>query len=136
MTTLYPTDIAEFLRKFRFTGARLRRFRYRPSADGGTLDVVLVARKAMQSLNAPSERVILTFEFRGVEEYRFQRRPGPPAAKSDCRFGTFNGLVYADFDAFPLGQGEVAKLHDFRASDAFVGGREVRYAVAERTVKV
>jgi hypothetical protein len=134
MTTLYPTDIPEFLRKYRFANARVRRFRVASAASGETtIDVVLIARKAMADLNRPAERVVISLTFRGVEEYRFQKRPGGDGRlKTDCRFGTFEGLVYVDFDAYPMGRGDVPKLHDFRASDLFAGCRDLRYTVREK----
>jgi hypothetical protein len=138
MTTLYPTDIPAFLRQYRFTGSRLKRFKYGIDANGDSiLDVVLLTKKAMQSLNTPSERVILRIRFQGVEEFRFQKRPGTGhSPKTDCRFGSFNGLIYVDFDGYTLGQGEVPRLHDFRASDAFAGCRELRYTVVEKVTPV
>jgi hypothetical protein len=133
MTTLYPTDIPEFLRKFRFANARVRRFRIETNATGEIkIRVVLIARKAMADLNRPPEKVVITLMFVGVEEYRFQKRPGNGRLKTDCRFGSFEGMVYVDFDAYPMSQGDVPKLHDFRVSDHFAGCRVLRYTVREK----
>ena len=39
----------------------------------------------------------------------------------------WNGLIYINFDAWGLQPGEVPGVHDFRASDAFVAGRQVSW---------
>lgn len=133
MTTLYPTDIPEFLRKFRFASARVRRFRVETNASGEiTIRVVVIARKALADLNRPSEKVVFTLMFVGVEEFRFQKRPGLGRLNTDCRFGAFDGMVYVDFDAYPMSRGDVPKLHDFRVSDHFAGCRVLRYTVREK----
>jgi hypothetical protein len=41
------------------------------------------------------------------------------------RFGDFGDVYYVNLDAWGLAPGEAPKLHDFRGSDAYVGGREL-----------
>jgi hypothetical protein len=53
-------------------------------------------------------------------------RPGQPKVKiADARIGYLNDLFFVNFDAWGLEPGEQPKLHDFRASEAYAGGREL-----------
>ena len=62
----------------------------------------------------------------GVEEFRFQMRPGQPRVTiADARIGHLNGLYYVNLDAWGLDPGEAPKVHDFRASEAYAAGREL-----------
>ena len=64
----------------------------------------------------------------GVEEFRFQMRPNQPKGKiADARIGYINGLFFVNLDAWGLEPGEQPKLHDFRASEVYVGGRELSW---------
>ena len=72
-----------------------------------------------------------------MEEFRFQMRPSQPKAKiADARISYLNGLFFVNLDAWGLEPGEQPRLHDFRASEAYVGGRELfweeRRAEADR----
>ena len=92
----------------------------------GTLEVTLLVRPAPRDLGVPPKPVKLRLRIAGVEEFRFQKRPTLPAGKiSDLKIGYFNGLYYLDFNAWGLPAGEIPGLHDYRASDAFVGGGDL-----------
>ena len=69
-------------------------------------------------------RLVLRLE--GVEEFRFQMRPGQPKVRiSDARIGYLNGLFFVNLDAWSLEPGEQPKVHDFRASEVYAGGRDL-----------
>jgi hypothetical protein len=124
MNELTPGNVHAFLKRFQFRGGWLRRFRVRnKSADFATGDVRLIARDTES--NQPT-RLRLVFD--GVEEYRFQRRPGPGLVRlSEVQVGFFGDLVYLNLDAFP--EEGPPKVMDFRASDWFLAGRTVRWEV-------
>jgi hypothetical protein len=127
MTRLDPAELTSFARKYRFAGSRLRRVRLR-SGRGGTLSVemLLSVRTALRELGSEPKPVRLRLRLDGVEEYRFQKRPGTTAgAIPDARIGYFDGLVFVTLDAWGLDPGEAPKAHDFRASDAYAAGREL-----------
>jgi hypothetical protein len=122
MNRLTPSDLATFQRKYRFAGGRLRRVRARYAAGGITLDLLLTVRPA----KAEATPVRLRLRLVGAEEFRFQKRPTAAAgAVPDARVGYFDGLFFLNLDAFGLGPGEVPKVHDYRASDAYAAGREL-----------
>ena len=129
MQTLSADDLPSFTRQFRFPGARLRRVTLtQRRGEDPVLELVLIVRTATKSLGDTAEKALLRLRFEGVEEYRFQKRPGMEGGKvPDGRFGGFNGLVYATFDAWTLAPGDVPGVHDFRASDAFVGSRRMSW---------
>lgn len=129
MTPLLPHDLAQFARKYRFAGGRLRRVRLLPRKSGATVELTLRVTPAITDLGADAPKPVrLVLLVEGVEEYRFQKRPiSTPARVSDVKFGTFNGLIYVNLDAWGLQPGEVPGVHDFRASDAFVAGRRVSW---------
>ena len=129
MPPLLPPELAQFARKYRFADGRLRRFRVLPRKGGGTVEVILRVTPAITDLGADAPKPVrLVLRIDGVEEYRFQKRPiTSPARVSDVKFATFNGLIYVNFDAWGLQPGEVPGVHDFRASDAFVAGRQVSW---------
>ena len=131
MTPLLPHDLAQFARKFRFAGGRVRRVKLLPRANSTAAEITLRVTPAITDLGegvpAPV-RLVLRVE--GVEEFRFQQRPtGSRARVPEVRFGAFGGLIYLNLDAWGLQPGEVPGVHDFRASDAFVAGRRVLWEV-------
>lgn len=127
MTRLYPSDIAGFARKYRFAGGRLRRVTVRlRGPDRVSVGFELVVRPAGRELGAEAKPVRLRFRLDGVDEYRFQKRLSAGAGKiTDARFGYFGDVYFVNLDAWGLEKGETPKLHDFRGSDAYVGGREL-----------
>jgi hypothetical protein len=127
MNELTPANAHAFLKQFQFRGGWLRRFRVRNrSADTATGELRLTARDT--TTNQP---VRLRLRFEGVEEYRFQRRPGPGLVRlTEVQVGFFGNLVYINLDAFP--EEGPPKVMDFRASDCFLAGRSVQWSVEER----
>lgn len=126
MNELTDTTAHTFLKRFQFGGGRLRAFRLRTGGGATTADLRLVVRDAQ---GGGPVRLRLVFE--GVEEYRFQRRPGPGRRRlTDVRFGFFGNLTYLNLDAFP--EDGPPKVMDFRASDAFIAGRVVRWEVVAK----
>ena len=64
----------------------------------------------------------------GVEEFRFQRRPGPSMVRiKEVRLGVFNGVFYLNLDAYA--DDVPPALHDFRASDAFIASRSFAWEI-------
>jgi hypothetical protein len=129
MNRLEPAELASFLRKYRFAGGRLRRVRLR-AGRGGTLSVelLLAVQTALRDLGTEPKPVRLKMRLDGVEEYRFQKRPGMAGGRiPDARVGYFDGLVFVTLDTWSLDPGEAPKAHDFRASDAYAAGRELSW---------
>lgn len=126
MNELTTGNVHQFLKRYQFNGARLRQFRVRnTSAEAATAELRLTARAA-----DTGQPVRLRLVLEGVEEYRFQRRPGPGVVRlKGLQVGFFGALTYLNFDPF-VEEGP-AKVMDFRASDAFVAGRTVRWEVIE-----
>jgi hypothetical protein len=125
MNELTTGTAHQFLKRFQFGGARLRAFRVRNTPDSATAEVRLTVRAA-----DTGQPVRLRLLFAGVEEFRFQRRPGPGLVKlKDIQVGFFGALTYVNFD--PFAEDGPPKVMDFRASDSFVAGRTVRWEVIE-----
>lgn len=127
MNRLNPAELTSFARKYHFANGRLRRVRLR-AGRGGTLSVelLLTVRTALRDLGTDPKPARLKLRLDGVEEYRFQKRPGMTGGKiPDARLGYFDGLVFVTLDAWGLDPGEVPKAHDYRASDAYAAGREL-----------
>ncbi|MBA4191563.1 MAG: hypothetical protein C0467_26585 [Planctomycetaceae bacterium] len=122
-----PQDVAAFLRKYRLTGGRLRRVRMQyPKAKQVAVEFHLTVHEAAKTPAVEAKAVRLVLRLEGVEEYRFQMRPGQPKVRiSDARIGYLNGLFFVNLDAWTLEPGEQPKLHDFRASEVYAGGREL-----------
>jgi hypothetical protein len=128
MNQLYAQDLAQFARKYRFAGSKLRRVRIRPRGSVVSVEVTLAVRSTRNDLGGATKPIRLVLHIDGAEEYRFQKRPVTnPARVSDVKFGYFNGLFFVNFDAWGLQPGEVPAVHDFRASDAFVAGKSVSW---------
>jgi hypothetical protein len=127
MNELTPSNAHAFLKRFRLRGGRLTRFCLgKPTADGATAEVRLAARDT-----ETDRRVRLRLVFDEVEEYRFQRRPGPARDRlNDVQVGFFGPLVYLNLDAFP--EDGPPKVMDFRASDCFLAGRTARWELVEK----
>ncbi len=124
METLPPSQIVSFLKRFRFHGGSLRQVRILNRTPREAVAALVVSVLDTES----NQRVRLRLQFEGVEEYRFQRRPGLGLVRlKDVRIGWFNGLMYLNLDAYAV-DGPPA-LHDFRASDAFIGGRSLAWEI-------
>lgn len=134
MTALYPTDLLNFTRQFKFAGGRIRRVQLiNRNGDDPAIEMVIAVRMNAKSLGEKSDVQRLKLRFTGVEEFRFQKRPGTPSGKiSDCRFGYFQDLFFVTFDAWGLPAGETPKVHDFRASDAYIASRDLKWELVEK----
>jgi hypothetical protein len=127
MNRLDSSELAQFASRYTFRGGRIRRVVVR-RGKSTSVELRLTVRAAVQSLGDAAKPVRLRLVFDGVEEYRFQRRPAAAGGRiPDARFGTFDGFIYLNLDAYRLDPGERPTLPDFRASDAFVAGAEVRW---------
>jgi len=127
MNELTPSNAHAFLKRFQLRGGRLTRFRLRrPTADGSTAEIRLTARDTESG-----QPIRLRVVFEGVEEFRFQRRPGPARDRlTDVQIGFFGNLVYLNLDAFP--EEGPPKVMDFRASDCFLAGRTAHWELVEK----
>ena len=124
MNRVSSSELSAFLRKYRFPGSRLRRVRIRyDSPDVMTVELVILARSPVRDLGTNSSPVRLKLKLTGVVEYRFQKRPTMPAGKiTDLRVGYFDGMFFVNLDAFGLDSGETPRVHDYRASEAYLAG--------------
>ena len=134
MNRVGPADLPQFLRKYRFPGGVVRRVRViHTSRKDVAVEFRLTVREAVRDLGSEPRRVRLTLRLEGVEEFRFQMRPGQPRVRiTDARFGYLNGLFYVNLDAWGLEPGETPKVHDYRASEAYAAGRELLWAEVAR----
>lgn len=126
MNAISAHDLPAFLKKYRLTGGRLLRVKLLyPRPRVVAVEFHLSVPEATK-LGADSRRIRLILRVEGVEEFRFQMRPNQPRAKiADARIGYLNGLFFVNFDAWGLEPGEQPRLHDYRASEVYVGGREL-----------
>jgi hypothetical protein len=123
MNELTSANLYAFQKRFHFGGGRLRAFRVRTGSRSTMAVLRLIVRD--NQANGPA-RLRLVFD--GVEEYRFQRRPGTnPRKLTEVRFGFFGDLTYLNLDAFP--EDGPPKVMDFRVSDCFLAGRMVQWEV-------
>lgn len=126
MTRVYPNDLAAVLRKYHLPGGRVRGVRQVASNNGIAVEFKLAVRQATRDLGAGPKPVRLVLRLEGVEEYRFQMRPGQPRVRiADARVSYLNGLFFVNLDAFGLEPGEQPKPHDFRASELYAAGRDL-----------
>ncbi|HEX3151898.1 MAG TPA: hypothetical protein VHR66_27750 [Gemmataceae bacterium] len=127
MNEITASNVHQFLRRFQLRGSRLRLFRVRnTSAESSAAEILLVVRQ--HGLDKP---VRLRLVFEGVEEYRFQRRPGPGLVRlKDVQIGFFGNLTYVNFDPFP--EDGPPKVMDYRASDCFVAARRVNWEIVAK----
>jgi|SRR5262245_8092502 len=126
MNEITPGNVHLFLKRFRLKGGWLVRFTVRSRPEAATAEIRLRVHDA--EANA---QVRLRLVFDGVEEYRFQRRPGPGLVRlKDVQLAFFGPLVYLNLDAFP--EDGPPKVMDFRASDCFLAGRSLRWEVVAK----
>ena len=127
MIELTTSNLYQFLKRFQFRGSRLRQFRVRnTSSKLAGAEIRLLVRETASGKPA---RLRLAFE--GVEEFRFQRRPGPGLVRlTGLQVGEFGALTYVILD--PFAEDGPPKVMDFRASDCFVAARTVRWEVLEK----
>lgn len=126
MNVVNPSDLDALGRKYRFAGAKLLKVRYRTRRRQLNVDIILRLTTLPKSLAEESRPVKLHLRFVDVDECRFQKRPAKDLGRiADARFGFFDGLVYANFDAWGLEPGERPAIYDFRGSDAFVGAKDL-----------
>jgi hypothetical protein len=127
MNPITPNDLPAFLKKYRLSGGRVRRVRLLyPKLREVAVEFHLSLFEAVKTLGAEPRRIHLVLRVEGVEEFRFQMRPNQPKARiADARIGYLNGLFFVNLDAWGLEPGEQPRLHDFRASEVYVGGRDL-----------
>ncbi len=130
MNRLPPHELPAFLRKYRLNGSRLRRVRVLyPRPKEVAVEFHLSVRETIKQLGTEPATVRLVLRLEGVDEFRLQMRPGQPRAKiGDARLGYLNGLFFVNLDAWALEPGEQPRLHDYRASELYAGGRELFWA--------
>src|SRR5438093_424602 len=79
---LSPQELPAFLRKYRLTGGRIRRVRVLyPRPREVAVEFHLAVREAITKLGTEPKVVRLVLRLEGVDEFRFQMRPGQPKAK-------------------------------------------------------
>ena len=116
----------------RAIGARRVRLRH-GSEKSASVEFRLTVREPIIKLGDKPKKVRLTLRLDGVEEYRFQMRPGQHKARvADARIGYLNGLFYVSLDSLGLEPNEAAQVFDFRASELFAAGRELSWSEGER----
>jgi hypothetical protein len=133
MKTIEPQDLAQFLRRFRFPGGRVRAVRIRQASEKNvTVEFRLAVREALKDLGTEPKPKRLKLRLGGVEEFRVQMRPNQAKVKiTDARIAHLNGLFYVTFDALGLGPNERAEVYDFRASELFAAGRVLEWEEVE-----
>ena len=137
MKRLQPNDINKFQRDYRFTGGQLRRVKIATKSTGQVCIMLeLKVRQALKDLGSQPKPVRLRLRLDGVEEFRFQKRIGVKSGRiPEARVGVFEGMIFVNLDAFVLLPGEQPKIHDYRASDAYIAARELWWEVVERPAK-
>jgi len=107
-----------------------------PKSKEVDVEFHLTVHEATKAPGAEAKAVRLVLLLQGVEEFRFQMRPGQPRIRiSDARIGYLNGLFLVNLDAWTLEPGEQPKMHDFRASEVYAGGRELFWSEVARRPK-
>lgn len=125
MTELTHSSLYAFLKRFQFQGGSLRLYKIRHTKKQTV--ATLVTRVFDQQAK---KKVRLRFTVYNVEEYRFQRRPGPHSPRlSNVQFGFFGAFAYFNLDAFA--EDGPPKVMDFRASDCFIAGTRIDWELIE-----
>lgn len=135
MKRVYPADLPGFLRSYKFAGGRVKRVKLKYiTPDELTIEFIVSARTPAKAFGEEPRAVRLRIRVAGVQEFRFQKRLSVPAGKMpDARIGYFGDAYFVNLDAFALEPGEQPKPFDYRASDAYVAGRELWWEeVAEK----
>ena len=133
MNRVHANELPQFLRRFRMTGGAIRRVSLRHTSDkSSSVEFRLTVREPVAKLGDKPKKIRLTLRLDGVEEYRFQMRPGQPKARvADARIGYLNGLFYVSLDALGLEPNEAAQVFDFRTAEVFAAGRELSWNEGE-----
>jgi hypothetical protein len=131
---LSPQDLPAFLRKYRLNGGRIRRVRVLyPRPREVAVEFHLTVREAITKLGTEPKPVRLVLRLDGVDEFRFQMRPGQPKAKiTEARIGFLKGLCYISLDSLGLEPTETAQVFDYRASEVYAAGRELFWEEARK----
>ena len=128
MEPLTTANLLAFTKRFRCKGGLLLRFRIRNNSREACLATLVLSVQD----NTTKKTVRLRLRFRGVEEYRFQRRPGQKMVRlTEVKFGFFEGLLYLNLDAFA----EADALIDFRASDWYLGAKSAEWELLAKSPK-
>lgn len=128
-----PNDLPRLLRDYRLSGGRIRRVRVLyPGQKDVAIEFHLSVRETIKNLGTEPKTVKLVLRLEGVSEFRLQMRPNQPRVKiTDAKIGFLNDLFFVNLDAWALEPGEQPRLHDYRASEAYAGGRELLVRIIE-----
>ena len=130
MDKIQQSQIVAFMKRYRFRGGRLRRFRVQTQSAQRSSGEIVVSVRETES----DKRLRLRLVLENVEEYRFQRRPGTGIVRlKEVRLGYFNGSFFLNFDAFP--EDGPPSLIDFRASDAFIAAQTISWEIVPSKAK-
>ena len=134
MNRVHATDLPRFLRQFKLTGGLIRGVRLKHAAEkAATVEFRLTVREPIVKLGDKPKKIKLTLRLGGVEEYRFQMRPGQHKSRvADARIGYLNGMFFVSLDSLGLEPNEAAQVFDFRASEVYAAGRELSWSEGER----
>lgn len=131
MNAVTANDLPQFLRRFRFPGGRVRGVRVAyPAGKGAAVEFRLSVYEGVRDPGPDAKRVRLRLSLGGVDEFRFQMRPGQPKVRiADARVVFLNGLFFVNLDAWTLEPGEQPRVFDFRASEVYAAGRDLSWEV-------
>jgi len=119
MPTLRPHEIAGFLKRFRFRGARLSRVAVRRTKFDPSIELFIRVRQAITDLGASNAPVRLRLRLADVREFSIRKRPNDDRMvlrKTDLSH--LHGQFYLTFESY-LDEGESPAIHDFRATDLY-----------------
>jgi hypothetical protein len=126
MNRLSPSEAAGFARRYGFRGGRIRRVQLRYHPEGSTQVVFDLRVTSGRGQRGEKSSLRLRLVLTQVAEFRFQMRPHRPRRIiEEARFGYWNGLFYLMFDAAALDPGEMARVHDYRASEVYAAGQQL-----------
>lgn len=123
MTRVSPAELPNFWRRYQFAGGSLRSIGLIKKARSEW-----VLQLTLRITSGQQKPVRLRLQFVGVEEYRWAKRSATPIGRiQQARCSYLSDLFFLTLDAWNLEKGELPKVHDFRASDAYVAARELWY---------
>jgi len=129
MTSLTPTQIPAFLRRYRLSGSRLLGIRIKPQRHRNPRVELRIALRQLEATGQPGGFVRLRIVFDDSSEYRFQKRPNADRqALRRIDLAYLQGQFFFCLDSY-LEENERPAVHDFRASEAYVAASDVAYEI-------
>ncbi len=127
MQMITSSELSTFQKRLYWKNSKLKRIKFLYDRVQLAIGFWVITRE-----KPDLKKVLLQLEVGSVHEFRFQQRPIPIRTQLDnVSMAFLQSKFYIDWNPFELD--EKPELMDFRASEFYIGGYELKYSIKPLT---